>query len=989
MPDASPVVVRVGGEKLRGQIVAIQGMTVTLGIERDFGPAIARVEISADPAVILERILLRMEDPASPGLPDRLARAAFGFSTTTHSPADFSSTVDLDPEQRSAVGQAIGSDILFIWGPPGTGKTQTLAALCEVLVEAGESVLLTSHTNVAVDEAMLRAAGPAPVGRDSGPLYQTPPYFEGKLLRVGEPKHQDLQAIKELSAHEVAERAVKELKDRLADVERKLDVIRRARATVQADLVAWEEVDRAEAMARAKRGAHKGALVALEKRRGEHSVASSELERSKRELDEVSNPRGLRRIFRKDPRPFRFTVGQNQRRLSVAVEAVTSANDREQRARASLEVAEAKTTGQRPSMPRSDLIQRAEWLDADARTLEQEKALLQREVDEVIERIIREAVFVATTLTKAAIDELLAKRTFDTVIIDEASMAPLPLVYLLALAAKRRVVLVGDFRQLGPIVQAPKSSELAHKWLGRDIFTLAGVDQIDLPPDQAALRADLLSQHRMAPQISAFASKTFYRSKLIDAEGERDDDRQWARHTPAGSQVCFVDTSRLGAWSQRSPGARPSKFNIYSALVATELAAILAEPIRRDEDDTGPGPVGIITPYRAQADLLKVLLKQRNLERLVHAGTVHSFQGMENQVIILDFVEDGPYWKAGPLLLGDSGDRLINVAVTRARHRLFVLGSYQHVQKHLKRSKLWDLAQYARAAQSLEAEEFLKADFNRAVAEAHARIRHGVVSDLDVDHLRVLSEIDFFSVLDYDLARAEARVVIFAPFLGQRAMDVIPRLAACIEAGVDVYMVTPPLADIEEGIRQFYSSIHQQLDELGVKLVFYRAMHQKLVFIDEHILYVGSLNPLSQRDLAETMDRWDSKDVFQVHWDHTGNDNILSMWTDPADIAMRTCPRHGTPLLVVSPAKYYDYDSMFWGCTNHPDCDYKRSFSVGPRRTGARLCGKCDAEMSLEQKPAGVWWVCGQCRSRRKVQEGEASKAQLAGRRSRSRRLSR
>lgn len=160
----------------------------------------------------------------------------------------------------------------------------------------------------------------------------------------------------------------------------------------------------------------------------------------------------------------------------------------------------------------------------------------------------------------------------------------------------------------------------------------------------------------------------------------------------------------------------------------------------------------------------------------------------------------------------------MNVAVTRARNRLFVLGSYSHVRQQLKRSRLWDLVDYAHRIQHIKAEDFLRADFHRAVADASARINHGTVSDLDAHHLRVLSERDFFDALEYDLVRAKSRVVIFSPFLGRRAADVMPRLKTCVDGGVDVYVVTLPLADIDDAdVRSFYAATHRRLGQLGVK----------------------------------------------------------------------------------------------------------------------------------------------------------------------------
>lgn len=156
--------------------------------------------------------------------------------------------------------------------------------------------------------------------------------------------------------------------------------------------------------------------------------------------------------------------------------------------------------------------------------------------------------------------------------------------------------------------------------------------------------------------------------------------------------------------------------------------------------------------------------------------------------------------------------------------------------------------------------------------------------------------------------------------------------------------------------------------------------HHKLIFIDDRILYIGELNPHSHHHTAEIMDRRDSKDVFKTHAQQTRLDDLLAMWEDPNDRAMRTCPRpqcKGARLLIVAPVTYRQYDPIYWGCTNYPTCSYVRRFAHGPRRSGQRICDKCGTAMRLDRKPSAVWWVCPSCRARRKVQEGEPTQLEL------------
>jgi len=87
--------------------------------------------------------------------------------------------------------------------------------------------------------------------------------------------------------------------------------------------------------------------------------------------------------------------------------------------------------------------------------------------------LVRTAMVVGCTLSKAAIAQEIYERQFDAVIIDEASMAYIPHCVYAATLAKRRIAIFGDFRQLGPISQA--DTDNATTWLQRDIFEKAGI----------------------------------------------------------------------------------------------------------------------------------------------------------------------------------------------------------------------------------------------------------------------------------------------------------------------------------------------------------------------------------------------------------------------------------------------------------------------------------------------------------------------------------
>ena len=132
---------------------------------------------------------------------------------------------------------------------------------------------------------------------------------------------------------------------------------------------------------------------------------------------------------------------------------------------------------------------RSEISDVDINSLRQEKVdadsqllIIHRQINEnnqkkqeLEEQAIMNAKIVGATLAKSYLSETLRKRKFDTVILDEASMAPIPALWCASYLAESSIVIVGDFLQLPPIVMA--ETPMAKKWLGKDIFYISGMQE--------------------------------------------------------------------------------------------------------------------------------------------------------------------------------------------------------------------------------------------------------------------------------------------------------------------------------------------------------------------------------------------------------------------------------------------------------------------------------------------------------------------------------
>jgi hypothetical protein len=315
---------------------------------------------------------------------------------------------------------------------------------------------------------------------------------------------------------------------------------------------------------------------------------------------------------------------------------------------------------------RSDL---ADELDA-VRTETRE---LRRELKGVSADIVDEAAVVATTLSRAVIDDQLWLADWDVVIVDEASMAPLPFILAFALGDATTLSIFGDFRQLPPICVS--FEEAAQRWFARDVFDFGGVIEAHevglVDPRLSVLR----TQFRMGEQICETVNQFAYGGLLRTHLGARDRAIRLAELEPsAGAEIVIVDTSTLG--SAALTDAQQDSYSRVSPLTAM-LAASFAESLAAE----GCESVGLISPYRAQTQWTHALVSHLSG---VDAATIHRFQGSERDAIIFDLT-DGPDFRSPSRLTGGDADqalRLFNVAVSRARGKLVALADLDFVERH-------------------------------------------------------------------------------------------------------------------------------------------------------------------------------------------------------------------------------------------------------------------------------------------------------------------
>ncbi|TYR80677.1 AAA family ATPase [Priestia megaterium] len=311
---------------------------------------------------------------------------------------------------------------------------------------------------------------------------------------------------------------------------------------------------------------------------------------------------------------------------------------------------------------------------------------LRSELFEIEQEVMNKAYIIGTTLAKMSTDRTIYKKDYDAVIIDEISMAYTPQVAFAASLGKR-VIVCGDFKQLPPVSQSARP--YVKEWLNRDLFEQVGISTLVEKGQVHPHLFILKKQRRMHPDISSFTNEYIYGGRVYDHPSVESRRELSALKPFINEAALFINTSKLGAFALKDK-TTGSRYNLISALLASSL---LIRAFR-----SGLTSLGYVTPYKAQANLVKALLKDVIPEGNILTATVHKFQGSERDMIIFDVVDSPPQTRPGVLLTNETSDRLVNVAVTRARGKFIMVGDEAYLSKTISASRsLNKLLQYFKA----------------------------------------------------------------------------------------------------------------------------------------------------------------------------------------------------------------------------------------------------------------------------------------------------
>ncbi len=314
-----------------------------------------------------------------------------------------------------------------------------------------------------------------------------------------------------------------------------------------------------------------------------------------------------------------------------------------------------------------DAHQHRRGMYSEAKTLRRHARQLERHV---VQQVLSSADVVCTTLTID--DDLLGDRRFDLVVIDEACQSTEPALWQAMLRADR-IVIAGDHSQLPPTVLSAEAAE--------EGFRVSPMERLIGQSGSDCYRR-LTVQYRMHESIMRFSSDRFYDGELTADDSVKQHQLGDLAAVTQGDETLpvleFWDTA--GAeWREELEPDGESKRNPQEATwVAGQVKQFLDAGLE-------PGQIAVIAPYAAQVRLLRNRLRIKGLE----IDTVDGFQGREKEAVVITLVRSNTSGEIG--FLADT--RRTNVALTRARRALRVIGDSSTLGSHPFYSQLMDYFQ--------------------------------------------------------------------------------------------------------------------------------------------------------------------------------------------------------------------------------------------------------------------------------------------------------
>jgi AAA domain-containing protein/uncharacterized protein DUF5710/phospholipase D-like protein len=746
----------------------------------------------------------------------------------------------LNERQRNAIEQALASDITFIWGPPGTGKTEVVSRIVEGCFRQDLRVLFLSPTHVAVDQALERIC--VLLERQDG-------FGLGLVQRAGQISSPSLEHRfgPAISPDRIGDRMAEEIARRAGQLTAQLEAVRSSIALHSRSAAAERRLRECD------EGCH-----SLERRAADADAAlrqsTQSLWSAQQERQGLGSPSGI------------FAQRKQRRIEALAAEiaghqaTVDQARADRDRALADLPARRAEQQSAADEVHRRhqqlDGIDAVDRLQGRAQQLGEDLAQVETARREVMAAVRTRCRVLGTTVQKAVQSGSLMDQV-DVVVIDEAGMVALPWAWCAAGLADKRVVVAGDFRQLPAVTRGSSSrsasaADLQHsqRWMDCDAFTAAGLVNARGAAKPDARMVCLDTQYRMRPAICAVVNDVAYPDAPLRT-GRNDDSGALPGSALLPGPLILVDTSSRQMPVEKRQGAHLSN-TVHEALIHELVRGLQYDgvlPTRKAAELSVANQMAVIAPYREQATALQRSLRYRfGTDFDGFADTVHRFQGSQRPIVVVDTVAgagDKPGLFYEGTGLSSQTCRLLNVTLSRAQDHLVVVADVDFLESHVARGSEVDrmLVHLRRHADRLSVDDLIPV---RTAADLA-----GLRED-DVVRPAFFPADEVPRAVLWDIERARESIDVYCPFLDPTPVRTwLRRFAVPLAKPVRVTVHT---REQEAGTTR--AALVQELIDAGCQVETRERMHEKVVIVDDRILWHGSLNLLANTGPTDLMMRY-------------------------------------------------------------------------------------------------------------------------------------
>lgn len=601
-----------------------------------------------------------------------------------------------DKAQEEAITAALNTnDLVLIQGPPGTGKTSVIQTIMKCLLELGQKdILLTSYQHLAVDNAIAgltehgilshRFGGEtherelfksyekivanivAPIREEQMLEYKEQQFIEQLLVDLQQYERMQLTAEAVVSLQSYIERL-------LEDTQLPLEAFWSLNTLLDAiPTVEQQETDLPLAITMRYEQLKKTAAT-LQK--AEHIQQWSQfIEQSRTYTEPSQHTRTTALVQTLKPLLTKARLFKDNATLLQQIDEVLQQL---------VSIYDGTFTSQRSAHNNSSLkdalrtcIVALQHIEAqsDEVLVTKEEEILQRYAQQLQANPLDLAQLIGryANVKGVTCQQTVAQRhgmydaIFDAVIIDEAARAN-PLDLLIPMTLGKKIILVGDHKQLPHILEPDFERE---EQLDEDTFQELYKDSLferlynGLPSSKKVM---LKRQFRMHAHIGQLVSQLFYPEGL--AHGLEHDALQNNSGMYDGHHVAWVDVPVSFGGEE---GAYKNK---HEALAIIEMVKQLLT------DAKNIGKISVITFYNEQVKLLTELLSHNGFTEQVTVGTVDAFQGKESDIVLLSTVRSNTHKSASRALGFLRSPNRLNVALSRARSLLIIVGDYETLRK--------------------------------------------------------------------------------------------------------------------------------------------------------------------------------------------------------------------------------------------------------------------------------------------------------------------